>query len=56
LPGSTTALALARNGRDVEIVDQAPALSEVGAGLQMSPNASRILIALGLGPALDRAI
>lgn len=56
IAGLTTALALARNGREVEIVDQAPSLSEVGAGLQMSPNASRILIALGLGDALDAAI
>ncbi|WP_394689320.1 FAD-dependent oxidoreductase [Hoeflea sp.] len=56
IAGLTTALALARNGRKVVIVDQAPALSEVGAGLQMSPNASRILIALGLGAALDKAI
>lgn len=56
IAGLTTALALARSGHDVEITDQAPALSEVGAGLQMSPNASRILIALGLGAALDKAI
>jgi salicylate hydroxylase len=56
IAGLTTALALARNGRDVEIIDQAPSLSEVGAGLQMSPNASRILIALGLGAALETAI
>jgi salicylate hydroxylase len=56
IAGLATALALARKGREVEIVDQAPALSEVGAGLQMSPNASRILIALGLGPALDKVI
>lgn len=56
IAGLTTALALARSGCEVGIVDQAPALSEVGAGLQMSPNASRILIALGLGSALDKAI
>lgn len=50
--GLTAALAFARNGHDVDIAEQAPALSEVGAGLQISPNASRILIALGLGEAL----
>lgn len=54
--GLTTALAFARNGHDVDIVEQAPALSEVGAGLQVSPNASRILIALGLGDALREAM
>jgi salicylate hydroxylase len=56
IAGLTTALALARNGHEVAIVDQAPALSEVGAGLQMSPNASRVLMGLGLGDALDRAM
>lgn len=50
--GLTSALAFAQNGRDVDIVEQAPTLSEVGAGLQVSPNASRILIALGLGEPL----
>lgn len=54
--GLTTALAFARNGYDVDIVEQAPILSEVGAGLQVSPNASRILIALGLGGALREAM
>lgn len=56
IAGLAAALALSRSGRDVRIIDQAPELSEVGAGLQMSPNASRILISLGLGDALDRAI
>jgi len=54
--GLTTALAFARNGHEVDIVEQAPTLSEVGAGLQVSPNASRILIALGLGDALRDAM
>jgi salicylate hydroxylase len=38
-----------------DLVEQAPELSEIGAGLQVSPNASRILIALGLGEALQRS-
>jgi len=50
--GLTAALAFARKGHEVDIVERSPALSEVGAGLQLSPNASRILIALGLGDAL----
>lgn len=54
--GLTTALAFAAKGHEVDIVEQAPALSEVGAGLQVSPNASRILIALGLGQALRDAM
>tara|TARA_R110000850_G_scaffold2897_12_gene13425 strand:- start:3 stop:1178 length:1176 start_codon:yes stop_codon:yes gene_type:complete len=50
--GLAAALAFAHKGHEVDIVERAPALSEVGAGLQISPNASRILIALGLGDAL----
>ena len=33
--------------------DQAQRLEEAGAGLQLSPNASRVLLALGLGPRLQ---
>lgn len=51
--GLTAALAFARKGHEVAIVEQAPELSEVGAGLQISPNASRILAALGLAGALE---
>jgi len=52
--GLTTALALARGGHDITLVERRTGFSEVGAGLQLSPNASRILIALGLAPALRR--
>jgi 2-polyprenyl-6-methoxyphenol hydroxylase-like FAD-dependent oxidoreductase len=54
--GLTAALALAQRGLRVAIFDQAPQLEEVGAGIQLSPNASRILIALGLGDALRRHV
>ncbi|MDF1610029.1 FAD-dependent monooxygenase [Hoeflea sp. YIM 152468] len=54
--GLTTALAFARQGFAVDVVEQATTLSEVGAGLQVSPNASRILVALGLGEALQRTM
>ncbi len=50
--GLTAALALARRGLSVTVLERAPALDEVGAGIQLSPNASRILIGLGLGEAL----
>lgn len=46
--GLTAALCLARRGFEVDIIERATALTEVGAGLQLSPNASRILIELGL--------
>jgi salicylate hydroxylase len=50
--GLAAALAIARRGIRVVVLDQAPRLEEVGAGIQLSPNASRILLALGLGEAL----
>lgn len=46
--GLTAALALARSGHAVTVLEQAPVLAEVGAGIQLSPNASRVLIDLGL--------
>lgn len=52
--GLTAALALARQGHAVSLIERRTGFSEVGAGLQLSPNASRILIDLGLGPALRR--
>lgn len=53
LGGLVTALALAREGfRQIDVYERSPALGEVGAGLTISPNSSRALIALGLGPGL----
>lgn len=48
----TAALALARNGFRTVVLEQAPRLEETGAGIQLSPNASRILIDLGLADRL----
>ncbi len=48
IAGLTAALALARRGISSEIFEQAPELTEVGAGLQISPNATRILAELGV--------
>ncbi len=52
--GLAAALSLGRAGLDVHVYEQASALSEVGAGIQISPNASRILHRLGLGDELAR--
>ena len=52
--GLTAALCLARQGHAVTLVERRSGFSEVGAGLQLSPNASRVLIELGLGSALRR--
>ncbi|MDB5966637.1 MAG: monooxygenase [Polaromonas sp.] len=46
--GLTAALALQRKGFDVQVIEQAKSLGQVGAGLQISPNGNRILAALGL--------
>ena len=51
--GMTAALTLAQSGFRVALLEQAERLEETGAGVQLSPNASRILIALGLGPRLQ---
>jgi salicylate hydroxylase len=52
--GLTAALALSRAGWRVTVLERRTGFSEVGAGVQISPNASRLLIDLGLGPALRR--
>ena len=50
--GLTAAIALRQAGHDVEVYEQAPAIGEVGAGVQIGPNASKILARLGLGERL----
>lgn len=52
IAGLTAALGLARHGIASVILERAAALEEVGAGLQLSPNATRRLETLGLTPAL----
>jgi salicylate hydroxylase len=51
IAGLTAALALSRRGFAVDLIERAPQLEEAGAGLQLSPNACRILGRLGV---LDR--
>ena len=50
--GLTAALCLARAGISAVLFEQAPAFGEVGAGVQITPNASRVLHGLGLAGAL----
>jgi salicylate hydroxylase len=54
--GLTAALAVAQRGFRVALFDQAQRLEEAGAGIQLSPNASRILVALGLEPQLRQYV
>jgi len=52
--GLTAALALAHKGLTVTVLEKASAFSEVGAGIQVSPNGARVLFALGLEVALSQ--
>ena len=52
--GLSAALHLLKAGLDVHVYEQAPRIGEIGAGIQISPNASRLLVRLGLKPAMDR--
>jgi salicylate hydroxylase len=52
--GITALLALRQRGIAAELFEQAAAFSQVGAGLQVSGNATRVLRTLGLGDALAR--
>jgi salicylate hydroxylase len=53
LGGLCAALSLRQRGLRVTVVEAAPELGEIGAGIQTAPNASRILIGLGLRPRLE---
>jgi salicylate hydroxylase len=53
IAGLTAALALTRAGFRVVILEAASRLEEIGAGIQLSPNAARVLRALGLEAALQ---
>lgn len=52
LAGWGAALALARAGQDTTVLEQAPVFAEVGAGIQLGPNAVRVLHSWGLAQAL----
>jgi salicylate hydroxylase len=53
MAGLTLGLALARNGIEPIVLEQSPVLGEIGAGLTISPNASRVLDHLGVGDGLE---
>ncbi|MGC7403110.1 FAD-dependent monooxygenase [Pandoraea pneumonica] len=52
--GAALALALKQQGIDAHIFERAPAFGEIGAGVQMTPNAVKVLEALGLGEELQK--
>jgi salicylate hydroxylase len=53
LGGLTAAIALRQRGFAVTVYEQAAQLGEIGAGIQLSPNAMRVLIGLGLDQAFE---
>ncbi|MCV2868623.1 FAD-dependent monooxygenase [Defluviimonas sp. WL0002] len=54
IAGLALARALAMKGAAVTVLEQAPEIREVGAGLQITPNGQRVLAALGLGAEFER--
>src|SRR5690606_15955216 len=52
--GTAAALKLLKAGHDVQVYEQAASFREVGAGIQVSPNASRVIHGLGLAGPLAR--
>ena len=51
--GLSAALAMLKQGLDVHVYEAAPRFGEIGAGIQVSPNASRLLLKLGLEGAME---
>ncbi len=51
--GLAVALALARKGRRVRVLEKAPEFGEIGYGIQMGPNVSRMLDYLDVLEALE---
>jgi len=54
LGGLTAAILLLRAGFDVQVYEQSKGLGELGAGINLGPNASRILHRIGIGDQLER--
>ncbi len=51
--GLTAALALSQHAHDVTVLERSAGIKEIGAGVQVSPNAGRLLHSLGLGEAFS---
>ncbi|KXT01886.1 hypothetical protein AC578_2172 [Pseudocercospora eumusae] len=54
LGGLGAAIGLLLAGHNVHVLESAPQIGEIGAGIQVLPNSSRVLIQWGLGPRLAR--
>ena len=56
IAGLTLALALAKFGATVVVLERNTSIQEVGAGLQISPNARRVLNRLGIAPSKAKVL
>jgi len=52
--GLASALALAKSGRRARVLEQAIDIEEIGAGLQLGPNASDVLEQLGINEEINQ--
>lgn len=52
--GLTAALALSQHNRRVHVVEKAPEFGEIGAGLQLAPNAMHVLDRIGVLPEISK--
>lgn len=51
--GLATALGVTQTGRSVHVLEQAPEFGEIGAGIQLAPNATAVLDKLGVLDAIS---
>ncbi len=54
LGGLAAAFSLGHAGHRVTVLESAPAIGEIGAGIQVTPNLSRLLVRWGLGEVLKK--
>ncbi len=54
--GIATAIALHLRGWQVQVLERAASISEVGAGVQISPNGTKVLEAMGVMPKLEASL
>ena len=54
ISGMAAALALAQSGWQTSVLERASAFSEVGAGIQLGPNVTRVLQGWGLRPQITK--
>src|SRR5512141_93790 len=52
--GLATALAVSRTGRPAHVLERAPEFAELGAGLQLAPNALRVFERFGILEEIDK--